>query len=621
MQAILYCDKTAECIPMQDCPEALLPFCNVPLLTHLLTYLEKSGFQNAVLIAAEERIRRTLDGLHLQMPVRFVDSLASLRAEAPTLLLRRLCLPEWDMGELYALCKGSGVKLSAPDGSPAEAELHPTGSALLEPKETAALRLSHFRHADTPAAYRKLQQEMLLSGKSARRIGEGVHIGQGASVDRTSILGNDCIIGDKAVLEGCVLGDGVQVGEGAVLKDCVVCRHALVDREAHLTGGVVPEGSVLPPHARYTQTRNLLVLPEDGICGGLSRWNTAETALQAGAAMVSLGSRLAVGYSHPAGEGLALAAAAGAVSQGARVWQTGACALSQLLYAARLTGCDAVLWASGEESIQLLPFGAQGQALTQAQTMRLWRALDSGISDRIVRCGRFSDASGMLHLWEDENARQLPDSGLPEITVSCANPALREAAQRLFSGGAGEKITLTLSEDGRSARAFSLEAGLLREEQLLLLAMLSFRDEPMALPEDFHPAAEDFAARNGCRVLRMHSPAFSPTAAQLYEKQAVCCDGVRLFVRVLRVLTERKLTLRQAASLLPKLCTVQRELSTSLTRQEVENLQNRNPEPSVKMTLPPQGRLVKLRVHADSMETAAELCGMWEKKLRHAEQG
>ena len=619
MQAILYCDKKTDCIPVQDRPEALLPFCNVPLLTHLLLYMEHSGFQSAVLLAADEHIRRTLDGLRLQMPVRYADSLASLKAQAPTLLLRRLCLPEWDMGELYTLCGKGAVRLLRADGTPAEAELHPTGSPLLEPKETAMLRLSEFHRADTPAEYRALQQQLLKSGKFARqRIGEGVRIGREASIDRMSILGNDCVIGAQAVLEGCVLGDGVQIGAGAVLRDCVICRHALVDKEAHLEGGVVPEGDILPAHGRRTRQRGLLVLPEDGICGGMSRWNTAQTALHAGAAMVSLGMRLVIGYSHPQGESLAMAAAAGAVSQGAHVWQAGACALSQLIYAGRLTDSDALLWASGEEEVQLLPFGKEGMPLTQAQTMRLWRALECGISDRIVENGRYAGASGLLDLWEDACRRLLPDT-LPEITVSCADPTLRAAAERLFSGGSGEQITLTLPEDGTELQAFSLEAGVLREEQLLLLSMLSLDGEPLVIPEDFHPAAEAFAEANGCRVLRMHSPEFSPTAAELYARQSLCRDGVRLAVHVLRVLAERHLTLRQAAALLPKLCTVQRDVSTTLTRQAVEGLDNREKEPSVHLSLPPQGRLVRLRVHADTMEAAAELCTQWEKKLRSAE--
>lgn len=620
MQAILFCDKMTDCIPMQDSPEALLPFCNVPLLGHLLRYMEKSGFQGAVLLAADERIRRMLDGLTLQMPVRFARSLASLRAESPTLLLRRLCLPEWDMGELYALCGKGAVRLFHADGTPTYAELHPTGSALLEPAETAVTEQSFFRRADNPGDYRTLCRELLTSGFAKHRIGEGVRIGTEAEIDTATILGNDCVIGDKAILEGCVLGDGVQVGAGAILKDCVICRHALIDREAHLENGAVPEGTILPPHARMTQSRHLLVLPEDGICWRDPRWNTAETALRAGAAMTALGRRIAVGYSYPAGESLAMAAAAGAVSQGAHVWNAGMCGLSQLIYAGHLTGCEALLWVAGEDTVQLLPFGKDGFALTGVQTSRLQRALEAELSSRIVDNGDLSDAGGLLPLWEEACRALLPEQ-FPEILVSCANPALRTAAERIFSGGSGERITLTVSEDGTKATAFSMEAGMLRQEQLLLLSALSLQEagEPLVLPEDFHPAAEEFAARHHARILRLKHT--TPSAAlTLYTDQGVCTDGIRLFAHVLRVLHARRLTLRQAAGLLPKLCTVQRELATELPRQAVERLQSENPDTTVQILLPPQGRLLHLRVHAESMEAAAELCSFWEKKLRNAER-
>lgn len=613
MQAILFCDKVTTCIPMQDCPEALLPVCNEPLLTRLLYDLEKSGFESAWLLAADERIRRLLDTLSLQMPVQCARSLAALRADTPTLILRRLCIPEWEMGELYALSSREAVRLYHPDGTPACAELHPTGSPLLEPAAQAVVSQCRFHRADNPGSYRALQQMLLENGVKGR-IGAGVRIGRDARIDEQSILGADCVIGAGAVIEDSVLGDGVQVGAGAVLRHCVICRHALVDRGASLENGTVPEGAILPAQAGMPRSRRLLALPEDGICWQEPRWNTPETALRAGAALTVLADRIAVGYSRPEGESLALAAAAGAVSQSAAVWQAGQCTLSQLLFVARETRCGAMLWVSGDVLLRLLPYGQDGQPLDSAQTARLQQALDAELSSRIVEEGRLADGSGLLPLWE-ERCRALLPAHIPQIRVSCADPALREAAGRLFSGGDGEEITLTLTEDGTGAAAFSLEAGMLTREQLLLLAALSFREqgEGMAIPAELHPAAEQFAMRFGVRLLRMHPGAVS--AASLAARQGICNDGVRLFAHVLRVLDSRSLTLKQAAALLPELCTVRRTVVTALPRQSVEQLRRRDPSPDVQITMPPQSRLVRVLAHADSMEAAAELCGMWEKKL------
>ena len=136
------------------------------------------------------------------------------------------------------------------------------------------------------------------------------------------------------------------------------------------------------------------------------------------------------------------------------------------------------------------------------------------------------------------------------------------------------------------------------------------------LPADFHPAAERFAMREGIRILRQY-PA-SVTAAQLAASQGILADGVRLFAHVLRVLDARKLTLAQAAALLPALHTVRRTAVTSLTRQQVEALR-RYAGPQMSITLPPHSRLVRVQAHADSMEAAAELCGGWEQHLREAE--
>ena len=201
--------------------------------------------------------------------------------------------------------------------------------------------------------------------------------------------------------------------------------------------------------------------------------------------------------------------------------------------------------------------------------------------------------------------------------MTCGDPPLRAAAGRLFSGGTGEEITLTLSEDGRSASAFSLETGMLRREMLLLPAMaaLAREDGAFVLPEDAHPGAAAYAQANGIRLLDGQTA----EGAALRQRQGVCTDGVRLFAAVLRQMAATGQTFREMIASLPRLCTVVREIVTPLTRQEVADLGTRAASPQITIIKPPHSRLAHLRVHADSMEAAAELCGAWERRLHPAE--
>jgi len=617
MQAILYCDKHTDCIPVRDCPEALLPICNISLIDYLLHYIEQKGFQKAILLAADERVRHVTESLSFKIPVQYARSLASLHADMPTLLLRRLCIPDWDMGELFAFSRENTVRLFHADNTPTFAELHPQGSVLLEPEATAMTEISRFRHIHTPAEYRAIQQNLLSSsGKFRRlRIGQGTKIPDSAVIDDTTIIGNDCIIGENAKLQGCCLGSGVQIGADAILKDCVICRKTLIDSGTHLENAAVPENTVLYPDSRTAQNRKHLVSQYDGICEGLPKWNTAETALKAGSALTVLSNRIAIGYSHKNGESLAAAAAAGAVAHGASVWLGGACTLSQLIYLAELTDCEILLWIQGEKIMQLRPFNAGGFLLTEQQAGRVWQALEADTCRQILQSGSLHHAETLHALWAESCRKLLPPPEF-DITVSCANPALRSAAQELFSGGTGRRITLSLSEDGTKITAFSSESGMLRHEQLLLLSLLSVREQnqPLAVPADFHLSAEDFAAQYHGKIIRIHD--YQDTGAALYRSQALCMDGIRLFSHVLRVLHDKHLTPAQAAALLPALCTVQHEVSTSLTRQNIAQLCSSNPDARISIIMPPHSKLVKLRVHADSVETAAELCGFWEKKLR-----
>lgn len=606
---------------MRDLPEALLPFCNVPLLAHILRFLEQNGFTETVLLNADARVRHFADSLPLRMALRFSAYTEELHTDAPALVLRRLCLPAWDMGELQSLCIDESVRLLRTDGTDTHASLHPTGAALLPPEQAVTAVLSDFVHADSPEIYRRLQGKLLGTGRMDKlRIGAGLHMGKHAEADKLSVIGNDCIIGDHTVIEDCCLGEGVQIGAGCVLRRCVIGPHALIDRDVQLEDCTVEQDAMIPPGGGTPMQPHIALHSEDGICAGLPRWNHSGTALQAGAAMAVLGERLAIGYSSEAARAMASAAVAGAVCRGAQVWDAGLCALPQLIHAAGTADCSAMLWVQGDTQIRLLPFGPAGLPLSSAKNRRLLQALGAEVSTKCIHGGKIIDAAPLTALWEASCRSLLPEIPF-EIEVSCGDPLLRRTAEALFGGGSGERIVLSLTENGTQASAFSMASGMVRHEQLLLLSLLSMRErgEALALPADFHPAAEQFAAKCGGRILRLHTMQQTPAAAKCFASQGVCMDGILLFAHILRVLHMRQIDLAQAAALLPKMYTAERRLSTDLSRQAVEKLRRANPDPAVQLSLPENGRLVRLLAHAETMEAASELCGFWEQKLKAAE--
>ncbi|MBE6850221.1 MAG: hypothetical protein E7504_00555 [Ruminococcus sp.] len=623
MHAILFCDGQVSCIPVNAMPEALLPYCNIPLLAHILRYCEQSGITDITLVGADRSTRRFADSLPVQPQLHYAEPADSLRTEAPTLVLRRLCLPQWDMGELHSFAAAAPVRLLHADGSPTDAELHSVGSTLSTPEKAVTVILSEFPRPETPSDYLRMQQNLLDAPRMSHfRIGQGLRTGKQTEISESCVIGSDCIIGDHAVLEDCVLGDGVQIGAGTVLRRCVICRHALIDRQMTLEDAAVGQGEIVSTHSKTPQKRLFCVDEQDGIHEGLPRWNTVETALQTGAAMTALGMRIAVGYDRKTSEPFALAAASGAAAQGAQVWNCGVCALSQLIHCGKTADCDSMIWVHGDSVQYLTVRGADGFALTSAQNRRLLQALEGGLSTRIAECGKIHSAQAFHSLWESECRKILPEPRFT-IEVCCGNPLLRETAQRLFSGGTGDRIVLNLSDDGTQASAFSTESGMISHDSLLLLSLLSFREkgEALALPAQFHPAAEAFAAHFGGRILRLHTPAVTPTAAKAFARQGVCTDGILLFCHILRILDTRHIPLAAAASLLPTMHTARREISTRLSRQTVEKLRRSNPDRAVRLELPTNSGILRLMAYADSMETASELCSLWEKKLRAAEDG
>ncbi len=612
MEIILFCDSISHCIPGNPMPEALVPYCNVPLIVRILRFLSTKPISGITLCRAGEGVRRLCGEMQLPMPLAFADAPHSGRS--PVLLFRRPCLPEWDFGELRDLCRHSPVRLCHPDGSDADIWAFPANAPIRKPERMAIPKESRFPHADTPEEYLYLQQTLLTQNPELQRIGEGVQLGTAVQLSSNTIIGHHCLIGDHAVLEDCCLGDGVQIGAHTVLRGCVIGGQALIDRRAELTGEAVPAHAVRSAEMQFSGEPPLTLHPEDGICRGLPRWNSISTALQAGAAMAAIGRRIAIGWNHPSGKAMALSAAAGASSQGASAFLAGECALSQLITVGGCTQADAMLWLCGDSVVRLQPRTAGGFALDSAQAHCLQTALSANTAQRIQPCSAISDVSGLQGLWE-EGIRSLLLETSPIVEISCSNSALRERAQRLFTGKTGERIVLSLSEDGTRVSAYTNASGMIRHEQLLLLSLLSLREmgENLAVPAQFHPAAEDFAAQYGSRILRVHSKGASPHAAQCLVRQGLWTDGIRLFAHILRILHKRQLTLQGAAALLPPMYTENRYIPTSLDSNAVRRLYRSHPDPRVYITH--LGRLARLCVHAQSMETAAELCTVWEKRL------
>ncbi len=536
MHAILFCDREVSCIPVKSMPEALLPFCNLPLLAHILQHLDREGFTRITLIGADADTKALADSLPLQAQLHFADSFDDIRPHASALVLHRLCLPEWDMAM-----------------------------------------------PNTPQEYLRMQRKLLCNSDFRHlRIGQNVTIGKQVKLSPDTVIGSDCIIGDHAVLEGCVIGDGVQIGAGTTLRSCVVCRHALIDRDMQLENAVIGEGEIASAHLPSPRKRRICVDELDGVHEGLPRWNNAETALRTGAALTALGMRIAVGFENAGCEAYALAAAAGAASQGAQVWNCGVCALSQLFHAAASAGCGMVLHVHGSSVHYLTVRSADGALLNIAQRQELRRAMESRVSTRIADCGKLNDALWLISLWEADCRKLLPPPCFT-FEVCCGNTMLRSAANSLFFGGNGDRLVLNLSDDGTQASVFSTESGMVSHETLL-------------------------------RLVSQYSDGG-------FVDRAVFTDGILLFTHVLRVLHRESCTLADACKRLPQIFTVKREVSTRLSRQTVEKLRRGNSDPAITIALPTASGIVRMTAYAESMETAAELCGFWEKKLRAAEEG
>ena len=398
-------------------------------------------------------------------------------------------------------------------------------------------------------------------------IGEGCVVGENASVKR-SVLWPGSRLARGAQARGCVLGTGAVLGEAAqAYEESVLGAGAVLGERAVLLPGVklwpgkrCADGERLDANLVWGSRR------EAGFAAGrLTLDGPAQAVRAAQALCATLKPRELLLGRMTGGAAGALwhAAASGAMAQGVRVLDAGACALPQLRHAQRTLRCDC---AALVEDRGLMPLNALGARLPG----RLQRAV-AGQYARQDFAAPFSGDAPPIEAVSTRGAYVADTAAAFAADASCAPPValyareegLRSLAEEAFRRAGlyvraeGDPAGMTLApgevgvclEDGGERCALADERGMLTEgEQQLLLTwtLLSLGETTLLLPVQATRVAQSLALRRRARVeyVSGESAAWMNALAERSPAQfALHCDGIRAALAMLSALTEAGLTL------------------------------------------------------------------------------
>ena len=500
-------------------------------------------------------------------------------------------------------------------------------------------------------------------------IDSGAQIGTGAVIGPYTSLGAETTVGKGARVRGSVLFERASVQAGAVMQDAVLCADAeLHERASLFENAVVGSSSVIGafacvapdvrvwPHKRAERgasVREDVRFGDTGVTlfddGGLDAETTltAQLCVSLGAAVGSIAACRKTGIgcdgSHFT-KAMRRALEAGILSAGGHVWDFGECFFSQLSYCTAFCGLPVGVFLSGGTHPRLRICGEGGLPLPRNLEREIESRMRRGAFSRCLAesCRDVSDMGSIRLMYARELLKQAP-SGLRgmEASVQCANAQIsllmEETLLRLGCLRA-QTLLLRISFDGTRVEAVTANGVLAHEKLLAVCCGDAFREGmDVSLPYDAPLAFDALAAQYGRKVHRyLNAPTDDADAAarRLSAKQIYLRDALYLAVRVLGVMHKRRQSLDALCAELPAFSLERRTFAVSFSPAKLralfgheddaddvrEGVSLRRGGGRLLITPDRSGKALHVLAEAANAETAAEMCGGFERVLGELEK-
>ncbi|WP_124099740.1 sugar phosphate nucleotidyltransferase [Ruminococcus sp. Marseille-P6503] len=503
-------------------------------------------------------------------------------------------------------------------------------------------------------------------------IGRNVVIESGTVIEPGSVIDDGAYIEKRVRISGAYVGKGAYISSRCELMSCVVCAGARLMKSASCgensvvgersrigegagildgvkiwAGKEVAHGSVVGENVRIGMGKPAFI--DDDCSYGFDSCitlpsDTARFGMAVGTAM-DIGEVVVAGWSGgPSAEALCSSFIAGLLSSGITVFDLGECTAQQVMFAVnRLTaklGCFAA--ADYSEKIKLMERG--GLPLKRETEHKIEEAFNRYDFRQLSyhSYGRRLDMRGVGVLYEMFLRDMLPAkfNGVnAEIRTSDAKTA--RISEELFHSRNdidGERIVFHLSPDGSSCSAYNDKTGYVFHERLVLLAMkIAYEKKiPVSIPYSFPMGADSLAEEENGRLYRYYncSDSDEDEEARKVAKRPdnfFVRDGLVLAVMILSYLSEKGITLSDAAGDIPRFYTTQRFVSVNCSPGRLikeftlaksggsEGVVYQGDESRAVIRPLKSGSGIMIFAESFRSETACSLCDEIQQKIKAAE--
>ena len=483
-------------------------------------------------------------------------------------------------------------------------------------------------------------------------IAEGSTVETGAVVERSVLLGAG--LGEGAEVSGAILCKGAAVHRRAVVNPgAVLGEGAVVGAEAIVAPGVklwpgrrVSEGGrATASQVTVGQSAPLKFSAGGALRGRVGEDLTAEAMLSLGSL---LGEREQVGLGWAGGNGAAMlvrAIGCGVTAAGGTALISDAPCASAAAWLGRYYTLPMTAFVQQDgDAAEVRLFGRSGLALARGEQRKIEGALLRGEGSRVpaVGIGKWETVAGVRPGYAAEAARLTRLSGLPlrplRVRVEKGEGANDVLASALTALGCQVRRGMSRGEPTFSAdwggfrlTAWDEEGRMISPDRVLVLLTrieMEHGRKQAALPAWAPSAAQQVADSFQGRLLRLGQD--GEEAEKLWREEPWMWDAVLAPCRIAARLGLTGETLSRLDHSIPNFATVRGEVPLHTGRGRVmgralESLSAVSQGEGVRLRagegwiyLVPSGSRNALRLIAEAvdMETAAELCGEYEEKLK-----
>lgn len=348
----------------------------------------------------------------------------------------------------------------------------------------------------------------------------------------------------------------------------------------------------------------------EGFCEQLPESDVTTSDLcEFGRAVGTLYDRICISADRPESNTKMYALCSGLSESGCDVILCSDAPLPVLRYSVEILSCGMGLFLCGDKLLKMYFFSENG---FPPEKDSLSRIINENFTQQSRKYGNINQINSLGTVYLYNVRRHCDNTAKIPASISCGSKAVRSLWLEFFSGEDDETV-IQISRCGQRVNIYSTEYGFISHDRLILACALMTADSDAAiyLPSDYHYIAESTVEKSGLHTVRFN-PDSSCTIPS--DKTRYITDPLFMCTRLL----SDKRKFYDILGSIPSLCSAQRTLvmhGSCVGTKPVTIY-----DTAGKITVKPAGRgIVSLSVQAQDMESAAELCVLWEKKLKKAD--